>query len=77
MLSENGELIIKNQDIANTFKDYFGSTVKNLNLFQWNEHNREITRKMFKLSLRTSRATPVVRLSNIMSKTASLSLLGV
>ena len=45
MLSENGELIIKNQDIANTFKDYFGSTVKNINLFQWNEHNREINSK--------------------------------
>ena len=24
MLSENGELIMKNRDIANTFNDYFG-----------------------------------------------------
>ena len=41
MLRENGELIMKNQDIANTFNDYFGSIVENLNLFQWNEHNDE------------------------------------
>ena len=34
MLSENGKLIVKNQDIANTFNDYFGSVGQNLNLFQ-------------------------------------------
>ena len=45
MLSENGELIMKNQDIANTFNDYFGSITENLNLFQWNEHNGEIHSK--------------------------------
>ena len=45
ILSENGELIMKNQDIANTVHDYFGSVVKNLNLFQWNEHNGEIHSK--------------------------------
>ena len=39
MLSENNELIIKNQGISNTFNDYFGSVVENLELFQWNEHN--------------------------------------
>ena len=38
-LSENDELIIKNQGISNTFNDYFGSVVENLELFQWNEHN--------------------------------------
>ena len=37
MLNENGELVMKNQDNANTFNDYFRSIVKNLNLFQWNE----------------------------------------
>ena len=55
MLSKNGELIVENQDIANTLIDYFGLVVVNLNLFQWNEHNGEIKRKMLKLSLKTSR----------------------
>ena len=45
MLSENGELIMKNQDIAYSFNDYFGSVVENLNLFQWNEHNGKIYSK--------------------------------
>ena len=45
MLSKNGELIMKNRDIANTFNDYFGSTNENLNLFQWNEYNGEILPK--------------------------------
>ena len=55
MLSKNGELIMENQDIANTLIDYFGIVVVNLSLFQWNEHNGEIKRKMLKLSLKTSR----------------------
>ena len=55
MLSKNGELIMENQDIANTLIDYFGLVVVNLNLFQWNEHNGEIKQKMLKLSLKTSR----------------------
>ena len=29
MLSENGELIMKNQDIVNTLKDYFRPVVEN------------------------------------------------
>ena len=41
MLSGNGELIMKNQDIANTYSDYFGSVVENWNLYQWNKHNGE------------------------------------
>ena len=45
MLSENGKLIVKNQDIANTFNDYFGSVGQNLNLFQQNDHNGEIHQK--------------------------------
>ena len=49
MLSKNGELIMKNQDIANTFNDYFGLVVSNLNLFQWNEHNGEKTQKNVKI----------------------------
>ena len=55
MLSKNGELIMKYQDIANIFNHYFLLVITNLNLFQWNEHNGEITRKMLKLSLKTSR----------------------
>ena len=36
---------MKNQDIANTFNNHFGSLVENLNLFQWNEHIGEILSK--------------------------------
>ena len=46
---------MKNQDIANIFNNYFGLVVANLNLFQWNEHNGEITREALKLSLKISR----------------------
>ena len=67
MLSKNGELIMKYQDIANIFNHYFGLVITNLNLFQWNEHNGKITRKMLKIS--------VVSLSKNLSKTKSLSLL--
>ena len=45
MFSENSELIMKNQDIANTLNDYFWSIVKSLYLFQWNEHNGEVFSK--------------------------------
>ena len=37
MLNEDGELILKNKEIATTFNDYFGSIVENLNLESWNE----------------------------------------
>ena len=37
MLNEDGELILKNKEIANAFNDYFGSNVENLNLEQWFE----------------------------------------
>ena len=37
MLNEDGELILKNKEIANTFHDYFGSIVENLNLEHWDE----------------------------------------
>ena len=33
ILSENGDLILKNDKIANTFNDYFGSIVENMNLY--------------------------------------------
>ena len=37
MLNEDGELILKNKEIANTFNDYFGSSVENLNPEHWDE----------------------------------------
>ena len=37
MLNEDGELILKNKEIANTFNDCFGSIVENLNLEHWDE----------------------------------------
>ena len=37
MLNEDGELILKNKEIAITFNDYFGSIVENLNLEHWDE----------------------------------------
>ena len=38
MLNEDGELILKNKEIANTFNDYFGSIVENFDLENWNEN---------------------------------------
>ena len=38
MLSENGELILKNKEIANIFNDHFGSNVENLGLDHWDDH---------------------------------------
>ena len=35
MLSENGDLILKNYKIADTFNDYFGSIIENKNLYHW------------------------------------------
>ena len=37
VLNEDGELILKNKEIANTFNDYFGSVTENLNLEHWDE----------------------------------------
>ena len=37
VLNENGELILKNKEIADTFNNYFGSIVDNLNLQHQNE----------------------------------------
>ena len=39
MLNENGELIMENQDTANTFNDYLGSTVENINLLQMDKQS--------------------------------------
>ena len=37
VLNEDGELILKNKEIANTLNDYFGSIVENINLEHWDE----------------------------------------
>ena len=39
MLSENGELILKNKEIANIFNDHFGFIVDKLSLDHWNDHS--------------------------------------
>ena len=44
MLSENGELILKNKEIANTFNDHFGSIVDNLGLDHWDDHSLSSTK---------------------------------
>ena len=35
MLNENGELLLKDKDIADTFSEYFGSIVESLDLYKW------------------------------------------
>ena len=35
VLNENGHLILKNEEIANTFNGYFGAFVDNLDLHHW------------------------------------------
>ena len=44
MLSETGELILKNKEIANIFNDHFGSIVQNLDLDHWNDHSLSLTK---------------------------------
>ena len=44
MLSENGELILKNKETANTFNDHFGSIVDNLGLDHWEDHSPSPTK---------------------------------
>ena len=39
VLSENGELILKSNEMANIFNDYFGSIVENLDLNHWDGHS--------------------------------------
>ena len=35
MLNENGELLWKNEDVADTFNEYFGPIVESLDLYKW------------------------------------------
>ena len=44
MLSENGELILKNKEIADIFNDHLGSIVENLGLDHWDYHSLSPTR---------------------------------
>ena len=39
MRIENGELILKHKEIANTFNDHFGSIVNNLGLDHWDDNS--------------------------------------
>ena len=39
MFSENGEIILKNKEIANIFNDYFESIVKHLGVNHWDDHS--------------------------------------
>ena len=44
ILSKNGDLIFKNDKIANTFNDYFGSIVENMNLYRWEDNPFSISK---------------------------------
>ena len=44
MLSENGELILKNKEIASIFNDHFGSIIENLGLDHWDDHHLSPTK---------------------------------
>ena len=35
MLNENGKLLLKDKDIADTFDEFFGSVVESLDLYKW------------------------------------------
>ena len=35
MLNENGELLVKDKDIADRFNEYFGSIVESLDIYKW------------------------------------------
>ena len=37
VLNENGDLILKNEEIVKTFNDYFGAIVDNLDLHHWED----------------------------------------
>ena len=43
MFRENGELNLKNKEIANIFNDHFGSIVDKLSLDHWNDHSLSLT----------------------------------
>ena len=34
MLNENGEILLKDEDVADTFNEYFGSIVESLDLYK-------------------------------------------
>ena len=36
-MNENGDLVLKNEEIAKTFNGYFGSIADNLNLDHWKD----------------------------------------
>ena len=44
ILRENGELILKNKEILNTFNDHFGCIVDNLGLDHWDDRSLSPTK---------------------------------
>ena len=42
ILNENGDIILKNREIANTFNEYFGSIVESLDLHIWTEGSTNV-----------------------------------
>ena len=44
ILSKNGDVIFKNDKIANTFNDYFWSIVLNMNLYHWEDKPLSISK---------------------------------
>ena len=50
ILRENGDLILKNDKIANTFfNDYFGSILENVNLYHWEDKPLSISKDSDKI----------------------------
>ena len=39
MLTENGELVLKNKKVADTFNDYFGTILEVLDLYYWKDNS--------------------------------------
>ena len=63
VLSKNGELILKNNEMANIFNDYFGSIVENLGLNHWDDHSLSPTKSSegLKISLNGIKIQPSIR----------------
>ena len=51
VLNENGNLILKNEEIANTFNDYFSAIVDSLNLHHWEDKTSPPSSLLMKLSI--------------------------
>ena len=43
MLNKNGELLLKNKDVADTFNEYFRSIVEPLDLYKWEKEINDLS----------------------------------